>query len=60
LRESEREGDSGMWYFEEQDGTKTNMKLVIWCFESGEGQSAVMTREEIQTIAELIMVHVTM
>jgi hypothetical protein len=37
-----------MWYFEEQEGTKTNMKLVIWCFVSDESQSAVVTREERQ------------
>jgi hypothetical protein len=48
--------ESGMWYFEEQEGTKTNMKLVIWCFVSGESQSAVVTREERQKKAELITV----
>ena len=46
----ERE-ESEMWYFEEQKGTKTNMKLVIWCFVSGESQSAVVRREERQTKA---------
>jgi len=37
-------------------GEKKNMKLVIWCFVSGESQSAVVTRKERQTKAELIMV----
>ena len=45
-----------MWYFEEQEGTKTNVKLVIWCFVSGESQSAVVTGEERQTKVEISMV----
>jgi len=32
------------------------MKLVIWCFVSGEGQSVGVKREERKTKVELIMV----